>query len=174
MSSARGALHASHAFLMRAPEDHCCLQVHLNRFDLFHAHLFCTRDSRQLGLLFHAKEYPAYNMQMFPITLGYCQHNSKLMYDETSMDYRNMLWFQVSLVRCALTAWLHSQCKTSLMQGRLCCLDVGPNSILHHDLIMDGLQDVRTVLESDFGTSVIDVNYFASLPFHPQQRLFLC
>ena len=95
------------------------------------------------------------------------------MYDERSMDYRNMLWFQVSLVHVALIAWLHGKYKTSLVQGRLCCLDVGPNSILHH-LIIDGLQDVRTVLESDFGTSVIDVNYFASLPFHPQQRLFLC
>lgn len=60
------------------------------------------------------------------------------------------------------------------MQGRLCCLDVGPDSVLHYDLIMDGLQDVRTVLESDFGTSVIDVNYFASLHCPPQQRLFLC
>lgn len=113
-------------------------------------------------------------MQTFPINLGYCQQNSKLMYDERSMDYRNMLWFQVSLVHFAVTAWVHGKYKTSLMQGHLCCLDVGPNSILHHDLIMDGLQDVRTVLESDFGTSVIDVNYFASLPFPPQQRLFLC
>lgn len=67
--------------------------------------------------------------------------------------------------RGAVTIWV---------QGRLCCLDVGPDSTLHHDLIMDGLQDVRTILESDFGESVIDVNYFASLPFLPQQKLFLC
>ena len=66
---------------------------------------------------------------------------------------------------------LETEC---MVQGRLCCLDVGPDSILHHDLIMDGLQDVRTVLESDFGDSVADVNYFASLPFPPQQKLFLC
>lgn len=61
-----------------------------------------------------------------------------------------------------------------MLQGRLCALDVGPTSILRHDLIMDGLQDVRTVLESDFGQAVIDVNYFASLPVPPQRRLFLC
>lgn len=61
-----------------------------------------------------------------------------------------------------------------MVQGRLCCLDVGPDSILHHELIMDGLQDVRTVLESDFGDAVVDVNYFVSLPLLVQHRLFLC
>ncbi len=61
-----------------------------------------------------------------------------------------------------------------MLQGRLCALDVGPSSVLHDDLIMDGLQDVRTVLESDFGQGVIDVNYFASLAVPPQRRLFLC
>lgn len=146
----------------------------MNRFDLFHAHLFCTRDSQQLGLLFHAKEYPAYNIKEFPINLGYCQRNSKLMYDERAMDFRNMLWFQVSIVTSHSAALLQSKHEDFFVQGRLCCLDVGPDSILHHDLIMDGLQDVRTVLESDFGRSVIDVNYFASLPSPPQQRLFLC
>ncbi|KAL3142892.1 hypothetical protein ABBQ38_003180 [Trebouxia sp. C0009 RCD-2024] len=136
-----------------AAVDVCQLpEVQLNRFDLFHGHLFCTRNSQQLGLLFHAKEYPAFSKDTFPINLGYCQQNSKLVYDQRAMDFRNMLWFQ----------------------GRLCCLDVGPDSTLHHDLIMDGLQDVRTILESDFGESVIDVNYFASLPFLPQQKLFLC
>ncbi|KAL0033494.1 hypothetical protein WJX77_012129 [Trebouxia sp. C0004] len=127
-------------------------KVELNRFDLFHAHLFYTKKAQSLGLLFHSKEYPAYDQQKFPINLGYCQQDSYLGYDETAMNLRNMLWFQ----------------------GRLCALDVGPESVLHHDLIMDGLQDVRTVLESDFGQGVIDVNYFASILGSPQHRLFLC
>lgn len=61
-----------------------------------------------------------------------------------------------------------------VVQGQLCALDVGPSSILHQDLIMDGLQEVRTVLETDFGQGIIDVNYFASLPVSPSKRLFLC
>lgn len=40
---------------------------------------------------------------------------------------------------------------------------------------MDGLQDVRTVLETDLGNAVLDVNYFESLHHHPpRQRIFLC
>lgn len=127
-------------------------KVALNRFDLFHAHLFCTQQQQLLGLLFHTKEYPAYDKQTFPVNLGFCQQDSALRFSETAMNLRNMIWFQ----------------------GRLCALDVGPASVLHQDLIMDGLQDVRTVLESDFGQPVIDVNYFASLPVPLQQRLFLC
>ena len=74
----------------------CFLQVRLNRFDLFHAHLFCTRGTRELGILFHSKEYPSYNKALFPINLGFCQQKSTLEFDENSMDFRNMLWFQAS------------------------------------------------------------------------------
>ena len=73
----------------------------------------------------------------------------------------------------SLQLWLDRH-SVIVLQGRMCALDVGPSSILHHELIMDGLQDVRTVLESDFGESVVDINYFASLPAAPQHRLFLC
>ncbi|XP_058738544.1 uncharacterized protein LOC131610583 isoform X3 [Vicia villosa] len=47
--------------------------VALSRFDLFHGHLFLTRDSGRLGILFHAREFPAYNKQVFPYNMGYCQ-----------------------------------------------------------------------------------------------------
>ncbi len=76
--------------------------------------------------------------------------------------------------RAAVLPGLYTAKLSKLLQGRLCALDVGPDSVLHHDLIMDGLQDVRTVLESDFGQGIIDVNYFASIPGSPQHRLFLC
>ena len=62
-----------------------------------------------------------------------------------------------------------------LPQGILCDLDVGEASILHDTLIMDGLQPVRTVLESDFGSPICDINYFHSLHDRPrEQRLFVC
>ncbi len=82
--------------------------MELNRFDLFHAHLFYTKKTRSLGLLFHSKEYPAYDQQKFPINLGYCQQDSYLGYDETAMNLRNMLWFQVSV--------LTTRCSAALVQ----------------------------------------------------------
>ena len=69
------------------------MQVDLNRFDLFHAHLFCTQN-HLLGMLFHAKEYPAFDKENFPINLGYCQQNSILEYNEQAMNMRNLIWFQ--------------------------------------------------------------------------------
>ena len=50
----------------------------LNRFDLFHAHAFAWRATNEssvvrLGILFHAKEYPAKDDENFPIDLGKCQ-----------------------------------------------------------------------------------------------------
>lgn len=63
----------------------------LTRFDLFHAHLFYNHKHNALGVLFHAKEYPARNEQM-PYDLGYCQHGSDLEVCCTSMKRRNVIW----------------------------------------------------------------------------------
>uniref|UniRef100_A0A804MTZ1 Uncharacterized protein n=1 Tax=Zea mays TaxID=4577 RepID=A0A804MTZ1_MAIZE len=49
------------------------LNVSLNRYDLFHGHLFLASETGRLGILFHAKEYPAFNKELFPYNLGYCQ-----------------------------------------------------------------------------------------------------
>ena len=47
--------------------------------------------------------------------------------------------------------------------------------MLHNTLIMDGLQDVRTVLEMDFGRAVCDVNYFGGLEdVSREDKLFVC
>ncbi|KHN43299.1 ATP-dependent Clp protease proteolytic subunit-related protein 3, chloroplastic [Glycine soja] len=67
------------------------LDVALNRFDLFHGHLFLALDSGRLGILFHAKEYPAYDKQVFPYNMGFCQRGSNVTYDD-SMNLRNILW----------------------------------------------------------------------------------
>ena len=41
--------------------------------------------------------------------------------------------------------------------------------------IMDGLQDVRTVLEADFGHGVVDINYFGQLQERAKEaRVFIC
>jgi len=54
-------------------------------------------------------------------------------------------------------------------------VDVGTASFLHGRLLMPGLEPVRTVLESDFGSRLVDVNYFDSLRGRrPTQRLFIC
>ena len=83
-------------------------QVSLSRFDLFHAHLFATHgggggsgSDRQLGLLFHAREYPM-NSTAFPHNLGYCQAGSSLAFDARGMDTRNILYIQVRQ-----TEWPH-------------------------------------------------------------------
>ena len=71
----------------------------------------------------------------------------------------------------------HARLRDSLflLQGVLCDLDVGEESVLHDTLIMDGLQPVRTVLESDFGQAICDVNYFHSLRDRPREdRIYIC
>ena len=84
------------------PLSAACPQVALDRFDLFHAHLFLPHgsgngsgggSSRALGLLFHAAEYPA-RCAAFPYHLGYCQANSTLEYEEKAMDLRNIVYYQ--------------------------------------------------------------------------------
>nr|XP_027188104.1 uncharacterized protein LOC101497501 isoform X2 [Cicer arietinum] len=65
--------------------------VALNRFDLFHGHLFLSFDTGRLGILFHAREYPAYDKRVFPYNMGFCQRGSNVTYDD-SMNLRNILW----------------------------------------------------------------------------------
>ncbi|XP_059313201.1 uncharacterized protein LOC132064284 isoform X2 [Lycium ferocissimum] len=44
-----------------------------------------------LLMRFHAKEYPAYDKEVFPCNMGYCQIGSNVSYDD-SMNLRNILW----------------------------------------------------------------------------------
>lgn len=69
------------------------MQVALNRYDLFHAHFFLTGDG-SIGLLFHAKEFPALSTE-FPYNLGFCQRNSTMPYSPLEMAWRNFVWFEV-------------------------------------------------------------------------------
>ncbi|KAL6582603.1 hypothetical protein OROMI_004681 [Orobanche minor] len=67
------------------------LNISLSRYDLFHGHLFLAKESGRLGILFHAKEYHAYDREIFPYNMGYCQVGSNVAYDN-SMNLRNILW----------------------------------------------------------------------------------
>lgn len=108
--------------------------VHLSPHDLFHAHLFLTTTTAQLGLLFHAKEYPAYCQTQFPYDLGFCQQKSTVTANQEALDWRNILWFSNTLV----------------------ALNVGQDSAMH-PLVMPGVAPFRTVGEDVFGTPIGDV-----------------
>lgn len=73
------------------------LQVHLSRWDLFHAHAFRSWRDGKLGLLFHAKEYPQH-CEAFPYNLGFCQRGSSLQYDPRGMNFRNLLFYEVPIL----------------------------------------------------------------------------
>lgn len=132
--------------------------VQLSRWDLHHGHLFFEPGCGRLGLLLHAKEYPAWEAERFEVHLGHCQQcggdgggGSPLRFDEAAMDTRNYLW----------------------VGGRLACLDLSAPAL--RGLLMPGLELPRTVLESDLGQPLADINYFAELGpgRRPAERLFV-
>ncbi|RDY05131.1 ATP-dependent Clp protease proteolytic subunit-related protein 3, chloroplastic [Mucuna pruriens] len=125
------------------------LDVTLSRFDLFHGHLFLALDSGRLGILFHAKEYPAYDKQVFPYNMGFCQRGSNVTYDD-SMNLRNILWL-APLPGDSDESWV--------APGVLVVLDARPDGIIYRDLIPDYVQFARTIYEDDLGDVAVDVNY---------------
>ncbi|KAF9622053.1 hypothetical protein IFM89_029337 [Coptis chinensis] len=122
------------------------LYVSLNRFDLFHGHLFLATDSGRVGILFHAKEYPAYEKDVFPYNMGYCQIGSNVAYDDM-MNLRNILWL-APLPSNATKAWI--------APGVLVVLDASPEGIIYKDLIPEYVDYARTIYEGLF--------YFAFRP----------
>ncbi|KAF5739873.1 hypothetical protein HS088_TW12G01084 [Tripterygium wilfordii] len=140
------------------------LNVSLNRFDLFHGHLFLSLDSGRLGILFHAKDYPAYDEEVFPYNMGYCQIGSNVNYDE-SMNLRNILWL-APLPSNSTEEWL--------APGVLVVLDAHPGGILYRDLIPEYVNYARTIYEDDFGKVVVDVNYLNVGKKVPDHQIFIC
>jgi len=138
----------------RGPDPPPRPQVALDRFDLFHAHMFLARRAPGaapgLGLLFHAKEYPR-RSAAFPVNLGFCQANSTLAFDQRAMDLRNLVFYQArawparrlqahaGVARCN-TEGAKADGGRGWPQGALYALDVGEGSPLRDDLLMDGLQ----------------------------------
>ncbi|CAI7908501.1 unnamed protein product, partial [Closterium sp. NIES-53] len=165
--------------------------IHLSRFDLFHCHLFATHASGRLGALFHAKEYPAFCTDSFPVNLGFCQSGSPVPYD-ASMSFRNILWlapFDASWhSSTGASSRSGSSCRSSRLGGRgrasksssrgtaadaingvpifhsesamgwslgsdtylpgsLHILETTPESILHDELVCEGLKLTHTIYE---------------------------
>ncbi|XP_077218962.1 T-box protein [Tasmannia lanceolata] len=140
------------------------LNVSLNRYDLFHGHMFLADDSGRLGILFHAKEYPAYDAKNFPYNMGYCQKGSSLRYDD-SINLRNILWL-APLPSNVTKAWL--------APGVLVVLDAHPEGIIYKDLISEYVDYVRTIYEDDFGEVPVDINYFNVGSVDAGDNIFIC
>lgn len=140
------------------------LNVSLSRFDFFHGHVFLSKDSGRLGILFHAKEYPAYDKEVFPCNMGYCQMGSNVAYDD-SMNLRNILW---------LAPLASNSTKEWLAPGVLVVLDAHPTGVIYKDLIPEYVQIARTLYEDDFGDVAFDVNYLNTGGETPKFQIFIC
>ncbi|XP_028770913.1 uncharacterized protein LOC114728204 [Neltuma alba] len=139
------------------------LNVTLNRFDLFHGHLFLAVNSGRLGILFHAKEYPEYD-EVFPYNMGFCQQGSKVKYDD-SMNLRNILW---------LAPLPDNSSKPWVAPGVLVVLDARPGGIIYRDLIPDYVNFARTIYEDDLGDVAVDVNCLNGGSELPNYQIFMC
>lgn len=140
------------------------LNLSLTRYDLFHGHLFITRDTGRIGILFHAKEYPAFDKEVFPYNMGYCQIGSNVTYDD-SMNLRNILWL-APLPSRSNNAWE--------APGVLVVLDAHPGGIIYRDIIPEYVNFARTIYEDDLGDVVVDVNYLNVGDAIPNYQLFIC
>lgn len=140
------------------------LNVSLSRYDFFHGHLFLATDTGRLGILFHAKEYPAYDKEIFPLNMGYCQRGSNVVYDNT-MNLRNILWL-APMPSNSIKAWV--------APGVLVVLDARPEGIIYRDLIPDYVQIARTLYEDDFGEVAVDVNYLNVGSTSSDHQIFIC
>lgn len=138
--------------------------VSLSRYDLFHGHLFLASDTGRLGILFHAKESPAYDKELFPYHTGYCQTGSNVVYDD-SMNLRNILWL-APLPSNVTKAWV--------APGTLVVLDAHPDGIIYKKLVPEYVDYVRTIYEDDFGDVVVDVNYLNVGKVVPGDKIFIC
>ncbi|KAM3704794.1 hypothetical protein ACB098_03G031900 [Castanea mollissima] len=140
------------------------LTISLNRYDFFHGHLFLAIDTGRLGILFHAKEYPAYDKEVFPYNMGFCQKGSNVKYDD-SMNLRNILWL-APLPSNSTKAWV--------APGVLVVLDARPEGIIYRDLIPEYVNFARTIYEDDLGDVAVDVNYLDVGDAIPDYQIFIC
>ena len=126
--------------------------ISLNRFDLFHGHAFVTAHGA-LGILFHAKEYPAYDEDSFPVDLGFCQKNSILPYDETEASMRTVLWLGIDN-ETSVFAYI--------------------NTAAAANRVMLTVPELHTTYEGDFGQVQGDIYYFDCLRNRRiSERLFI-
>ena len=159
-----------------AVELKCHLQVSLDRFDLFHAHLFVA--DAGAGLLFHASEYPALGPD-FGCNLGFCQVESPLRYSEAKMSWRNLVFMKASVSDakgCLGNKRLHVPIRSVSchLQGRLFAIDLTGGSFLFSRMLSRDLYPFRTAQDHDFGRVVADVNFFPQLSSTNTSSLYIC
>ncbi|PKU63727.1 hypothetical protein MA16_Dca014287 [Dendrobium catenatum] len=127
------------------------MNVSLNRYDLFHGHLFLASDSGRLGFM--------------PESIQHMKgKGSTVIYDD-SMNLRNILWL-APLPSNVTKAWL--------APGTLVVLDAHPGGVIYEKLVPDYVDFVRTIYEDDFGDVVVDVNYMNLDNVAPGERIFIC
>jgi len=137
--------------------------IELSRFDLFHAHLVVGQgpgagpsssvkgEEEALFLIFHAREYPKYCEDNFPINLGFCQVGSNLEVDmHQDMNHRNFLF--ISRIREE--------------GGSLWLVDLGGHE--HPENVVYGL---GTIDESSFGTPLATIMCFSKDKMRRSHRM---
>lgn len=66
--------------------------VYLSLHDFHHGHLVYCRKHCRLVILFHTREYPAWDEDKFPFELGFCQNGSSVRVDAVDMTVRNVVY----------------------------------------------------------------------------------
>ena len=143
----------------------------LNRWDLFHGHLFVARELDDdddgggggggggvVGVLMHAKEYPAFDDAAFPIDLGFCQRSSPVKHVDAIAARRNLLfvadastgWAAFATVDCAAESESESE-----------GVAPGVSNPLHPGLL--AVPELYTTYEGDFGDVAGEVVYVHGL-----------
>lgn len=136
----------------------------LSRFDLFHAHAFADAETKTVGLLFHASEYPAFDADSFPYKLGRCQTDSACAFDERKHARRNVLWVARTREPSGTVDVAFAALDTS--RGR----ETSPNPL--HDTLLS-VRELHTTFEGDFGDVAGDLLYLHELRDRkPKHRVF--
>ena len=153
----------------------------INEFDLFHGHVVPTEKPRDLVILFHAKEYPARQAGLFPLlspetikqatASGVIRNEQSFGDDLKTMTDRNFLWVLSTNTLWALSDPERVGEKKDVDFATL----LGVLGIEDPELaaLEEYQRTVGTVSEGNFGTDLMNVNYFPQhIPGGAREALF--
>mmetsp|Transcript_32990 Transcript_32990/g.49837 ORF Transcript_32990/g.49837 Transcript_32990/m.49837 type:complete len:259 (-) Transcript_32990:99-875(-) len=132
-------------------------KTELNRFDLFHGHLFHTQvDCKEIvGILFHCYEYPNSDVILKDVNLGFCQAHSCCSPSLEEWRYRNVIWVAWWCDDATVGIYRPPTQKIFLLDGSHKCI-----SDLRVDATKFGPNCPNTVWEGHFGNAIGDVYHF--------------